>query len=47
MSDARGDLIDIHAVYASHRSLSAKVRVFIDALIDRLDAKEGPEDASA
>lgn len=28
-----GELIDIHALYPSHRSLSAKVRVFIDALV--------------
>lgn len=26
----------LHAVYPSHRSLSAKVRVFIDALIAKL-----------
>ena len=30
----RGDLIDLHAIYPSHRSLSAKVRVFIDSLTD-------------
>ncbi len=29
----RGDLIDIHAIYPSRHSLSAKVRVFIDALL--------------
>lgn len=29
---ATGTLVAIHAVYPSHRSLSAKVRVFIDAL---------------
>jgi DNA-binding transcriptional LysR family regulator len=28
----RGETIEIHALYPSHRSLSAKVRVFIDAL---------------
>ncbi|BCM82280.1 LysR family transcriptional regulator [Methylobacterium indicum] len=28
-----GDLIDIHAIYPSRHSLSAKVRVFIDALL--------------
>ena len=39
LSDTRGDTIDIHAIYASHRSLSAKVRVFIDALVSEL-AKE-------
>lgn len=26
------DSVDVHALYPSHRSLSAKVRVFIDAL---------------
>ena len=26
------DTVDAHALYTSHRSLSAKVRVFIDAL---------------
>ena len=36
LSDTRGDTFDIHAIYASHRSLSAKVRVFIDALISEL-----------
>ncbi|WP_371923900.1 LysR substrate-binding domain-containing protein [Pseudomonas sp. ANT_H4] len=30
--DLKGELIEIHALYPSHRSLSAKVRVFIDAL---------------
>lgn len=30
----RGDLIDVHALYPSHRGLSAKVRVFIDALLE-------------
>ena len=30
------DSVDVHALYASHRSLSAKVRVFIDALVDHL-----------
>jgi len=26
----------VHALHPSHRSLSAKVRVFIDALVDNL-----------
>jgi len=30
------DAVDAHALYSSHRSLSAKVRVFIGALIDHL-----------
>jgi hypothetical protein len=32
-------LIEIHAVYPSHKSMSAKVRVFIDALITHLQPK--------
>jgi DNA-binding transcriptional LysR family regulator len=31
-----GDLVDAHALYPSRRSLSAKVRVFIDALVAHL-----------
>lgn len=31
-----GDTVDAHALYPSHRSLSAKVRVFIDALVAHL-----------
>lgn len=34
--EAAGDTFDVHALYTSHRSLSAKVRVFIDALTDYL-----------
>ena len=30
------DSVDVHALYPSHRSLSAKVRVFIDAMIGHL-----------
>ena len=30
------DSVDVHALYPSHRSLSAKVRVFIDALAEHL-----------
>jgi DNA-binding transcriptional LysR family regulator len=33
-----GELIEAHALYPSHRSLSAKVRVFIDALVAHLSA---------
>lgn len=29
----QGEMIEMHALYPSHRSLSAKVRVFIDALV--------------
>ena len=32
----QGDSVDAHALYPSHRSLSAKVRVFIDALVAHL-----------
>ncbi len=31
------DPVDVHALYPSHRSLSAKVRVFIDALAEHLN----------
>lgn len=31
-----GNSVDAHALYPSHRSLSAKVRVFIDMLVDEL-----------
>jgi DNA-binding transcriptional LysR family regulator len=33
-----GDTFDVHAMYTSHRSLSAKVRAFIDALVEHLAA---------
>ena len=33
----RGDAVDVHALYPIHRSLSAKVRVFIDALAEHLN----------
>ena len=31
------DAVDVHALYPSHRSLSAKVRVFLDALAEHLN----------
>ena len=34
--EADGDLFSIHALYTSRRGLSAKVRVFIDALVKYL-----------
>ena len=37
--ESQSDLIDVHAMYPSHRSLSAKVRVFIDALVAHLDSQ--------
>lgn len=39
--DYEEDAVDVHALYPSHRSLSAKVRVFIDALADHL--RRAPE----
>ena len=33
-----GRSVDAHALYPSHRSLSAKVRVFIDALVEHLQS---------
>jgi DNA-binding transcriptional LysR family regulator len=36
--EAVGDTFKVHALYTSHRSLSAKVRVFIDALIEFIAA---------
>ncbi len=38
--DAEGDKFGIHALYPSHRSLSAKVRVFIDALTEFVIVKQ-------
>ena len=37
-----GDSVDAHALYPSHRSLSAKVRVFIDALVTHLKKVKKP-----
>jgi DNA-binding transcriptional LysR family regulator len=36
--EAKGDVFEVHALYTSHRSLSAKVRVFIDCLVKHLAA---------
>jgi DNA-binding transcriptional LysR family regulator len=36
LPELSGRSIDAHALYPSHRSLSAKVRVFIDALVGHL-----------
>ena len=36
LPEYRDDAVDVHALYPSHRSLSAKVRVFIDALAEHL-----------
>jgi DNA-binding transcriptional LysR family regulator len=37
LPDYQDDTVDVHALYPSHRSLSAKVRVFIDALAEHLN----------
>ena len=37
LPEYEGDSVDVHALYPSHRSLSAKVRVFIDALAEHLN----------
>jgi DNA-binding transcriptional LysR family regulator len=36
LPDHEGGCVDAHALYPSHRSLSAKVRVLIDALVEHL-----------
>ncbi len=41
--ETAGDIFSVHALYTSHRSLSAKVRVFIDALIAFIAADEQAE----
>lgn len=38
LPDLESGSVEIHALYPSHRSLSAKVRVFIDALVAHLEA---------
>ena len=38
LAESKGEMMEIHALYTSHRSLSAKVRVFIDALVAWLSA---------
>lgn len=44
LPDHPADSIDVHALYPSHRSLSAKVRVFIDALAAHLVAQNQSPD---
>lgn len=39
LPDYHGPTLDAHALYPSHRSLSVKVRVFVDALIAHLSAR--------
>ena len=38
LADHPADSVEAHALYPSHRSLSAKVRVFIDSLVAHLAA---------
>jgi len=38
LPDLQPDTVEVHALYPSHRSLSAKVRAFIDALVAHLAA---------
>lgn len=40
------DAVDVHALYPSHRSLSVKVRVFIDALVIHLARMRGTSPAA-
>ena len=37
LPECQDDTVDVHALYPSHRSLSAEVRVSIDALADHLN----------
>jgi DNA-binding transcriptional LysR family regulator len=41
-AETKSDMVDVHALYPSHRSLSAKVRVFIDALAAHLLSGKQP-----
>jgi DNA-binding transcriptional LysR family regulator len=41
--DTEGDRFDIHALCTGHRGLSAKVRVFIDALVEHVASWHGSE----
>jgi DNA-binding transcriptional LysR family regulator len=40
LPEFKGRLVEAHALYPAHRSLSAKVRVFIDALVAHLTAAQ-------
>ena len=42
LPEHQDDSVDVHALYPSHRSLSAKVRVFIDALSSHLNRTAEP-----
>jgi DNA-binding transcriptional LysR family regulator len=43
LPDREGDRVDVHALYPRHRSLSAKVRVFVDAVAEHLASPVGPD----
>lgn len=43
LPQCEGRKLEVHALYPSHRSLSAKVRVFIDALTTHLSSSAEPE----
>ena len=47
LPDYSSDGVDVHALYPSHRSLSAKVRVFIDALAAHMAASRAECEKSA
>jgi DNA-binding transcriptional LysR family regulator len=38
LPDHEGERVDVHALYARHRSLSAKVRAFVDAVAEHMAA---------
>ena len=42
LADHGSETLDVHALYPSHRSLSAKVRVFVDALVAQLAPDPDP-----
>lgn len=42
LPDHATEVVDAHAVYPAHRSLSAKVRVFVDALVAAMGANREP-----
>lgn len=47
LPDWASDEVEAHALYPSHRSLSAKVRVFIDAMVDHMAATRTAERSPA
>jgi DNA-binding transcriptional LysR family regulator len=36
LPEHEGDRVDVHALYARHRGLSAKVRAFVDAVAEHM-----------